>query len=54
MDQDDPLGSYQDKFHYPTMRDEKNLIKGIWSHLDKNGNKLRWCPTSERDRKSVV
>ena len=29
------------------MRDENNLKKGIWSHLDSNGNKLSWRKTSE-------
>jgi dTDP-L-rhamnose 4-epimerase len=43
-------GTYKDidgNLFFPNMRDKKNLNKGIWSHLDPNGNKLRWCKTSE-------
>ncbi len=43
-------GAYKDingNLVFPNMREEKNLKKGIWSHLDLNGNKLQWCKTKE-------
>lgn len=43
-------GAYKDidgNLVFPNMRDEKNLKKGIWSHLDSNGKKLMWTKTSE-------
>ncbi|MBL6592151.1 MAG: NAD-dependent epimerase/dehydratase family protein [Flavobacteriaceae bacterium] len=43
-------GAYEDidnNLVFPNMRDERNLKKGIWSHIDSNGNKLSWRKTSE-------
>lgn len=43
-------GCYVDngrKKHFPEMRKESNLKKGIWDHLDKDGNKLNWEWTDE-------
>lgn len=43
-------GAYIDinkKLVFPNMRDEENLKKGIWSHFDSSGHKLKWRKTKE-------
>ncbi|MEK9789291.1 MAG: NAD-dependent epimerase/dehydratase family protein [Candidatus Woesearchaeota archaeon] len=43
-------GCYIDKNgrkYFPEMRDEKNLMNGIWDHLDEKGKPLKWQWTAE-------